>query len=88
MPRRTHWQELAISAAIEELFGHQASLTEAIARSAVKGKASPEKALEAWVAQNQVNADRVDVLSAEITNTENLDLSMLTVFSRQLGPMR
>jgi len=81
-----HWDKLAISAAIEELFAHQRSLAQRII-AAGKGKLAPEKALEAWVENNRARIDRYDQVSAEVRAADALSLSMLTVANRQLGAM-
>jgi len=82
----SHWDKLAISAAIEELFAHQRSLAQRIS-TAVKGKLTPEKALEAWVEVHKARIDRYDQVFAEVRATDALSLSMLTVANRQLGAM-
>ena len=45
----SHWDKLAVSAAKEELYGHQATITRAVISSA-KAKSPGPKALEAWIA--------------------------------------
>jgi len=82
----SHWDKLAVSAAIEELFAHQRSLAQRIT-AASKGKATPEKAVEAWIAGNKARIDRYDQVFAEVKAADSLSLSMLTVANRQLSAM-
>ena len=82
----SHWDKLAVSAAIEELFAHQRSLAQRVS-AAVKGKLTPEKALETWVADNKARIDRYDQVLAEVKGADALSLSMLTVANRQLSAM-
>jgi glutamate dehydrogenase len=82
----SHWDKLAVSAAIEELFAHQRSLAQHIT-AAAKGKLAPEKALEAWITGNKARADRFDQVFAEVKAADSLSLSMLTVANRQLSAM-
>ena len=82
----SHWDKLAVAAAIEELFAHQRSLAQRVT-AASKGKLSPEKALETWVAANKARIDRYDQVLAEVKGADALSLSMLTVANRQLSAM-
>jgi len=83
----SHWDKLAISAAIEELYGHQTSITRTII-SGAKSKTQPSaKALEAWTSKNAASVDRYDQVLAEVKSAESLSLSMLTVAIRQLNAM-
>ena len=82
----SHWDKLAVSAAIEELFAHQRGLAQRIT-AASKGKLTPEKAVEAWVASNKARIDRYDQVFAEVKAADSLSLSMLTVANRQLSAM-
>ena len=81
----SHWDKLAVSAAIEELFAHQRTLAQRIAATAKK--AEPEAAVEKWAAENKARIDRYDQVFAEVKAADSLSLSMLTVANRQLGAM-
>jgi glutamate dehydrogenase len=81
----SHWDKLAVSAAIEELFTHQRTITQRVI--AAKRKLSPEKALESWEADNKPRIDRFDQVLAEVKAVDSLSLSMLTVANRQLSAM-
>ena len=82
----SHWDKLAVSAAIEELFSQQRTIAQRVT-AASKGKLTPEKALDAWVADNKSRIDRFDQVLAEVKATDALSLSMLTVANRQLSAM-
>lgn len=83
----SHWDKLAVSAAIEELYGHQATITRTIIGGAKKKTQSIDKVLEAWVSKNAASIDRYDQVLTEVKNAESLSLSMLTVAIRQLNAM-
>jgi glutamate dehydrogenase len=82
----SHWDKLAVSAAIEELYGHQATITRAVI-SGAKTKSPGPKALDAWIARNAASIDRYDQVLAEVRGAEALSLSMLTVAIRHLNAM-
>ena len=85
--RISHWDRLAVSAAIEELFAHQITITRKVLDMAKAGKLSGHKAVDAWVAANQARIDRYDQVFAEVKAADALSLSMLTVANRQLSAM-
>ncbi len=82
----SHWDKLAVSAAIEELFAHQRGIAQRVI-AASKGKLAGEKALESWVTQHKARIDRYDQVFAEVRAADSLSLSMLTVANRQLSAM-
>ncbi len=84
---QSHWDRLAVSAAIEELFAHQTTITSRVLASAKGGKSTGSKALEAWVEANKTRVDRYDQVLAEIKAADSISLSMLTVANRQLSAM-
>ncbi|MCA0201057.1 MAG: NAD-glutamate dehydrogenase [Proteobacteria bacterium] len=84
---QSHWDRLAVSAAIEELFAHQTTITTRVLASAKGGKVTGAKALDAWVDANKTRVDRFDQVLAEIKAADNISLSMLTVANRQLSAM-
>jgi glutamate dehydrogenase len=83
----SHWDKLAVSAAIEELFAHQRTITQRVIAATKGKKAAGEKAVEAWVADNKARFDRYDQVLAEVKAADALSLSMLTVANRQLSAM-
>ncbi len=87
---QSHWDRLAVSAAIEELFAHQTTITTRVLESAKSGKGGKDsgaKALEAWIEGNKTRVDRFDQVLAEIKSADAISLSMLTVANRQLSAM-
>jgi glutamate dehydrogenase len=77
----TFWQKLAVAALIEELYAHQRDIT----KSAIdfNGKVA-DGALAAWSDSRRQAVDRTRSLLAELEAAGTVDLSMLTVASRQL----
>ncbi|MGE3335550.1 MAG: NAD-glutamate dehydrogenase [Rhodospirillaceae bacterium] len=84
---QSHWDRLAVSAAIEELFAHQTTITNKVLSGAKGAKATGAKALDAWIEANQTRVDRYDQVLAEIKSADAISLSMLTVANRQLSAM-
>jgi glutamate dehydrogenase len=87
MARASHWERLAVSAAVEELYAHQTNLAQRVMTAAKAKKLAGAKAVEAWVDANKVNVDRYDAVYGEIRSTDGLNLAMLTVANRQLSSM-
>jgi glutamate dehydrogenase len=85
--RISHWDRLAVSAAIEELFAHQTTITSRVLTLGKTQKATGKKALDAWVATNHARIDRYDQVFAEIKAADAISLAMLTVANRQLSAM-
>ncbi len=85
--RVSHWDKLAVSAAIEELFAHQTTITQCVIEMAKPKKLTGAKALEAWTAANKARIDRYDQVLAEVKGADAVSLAMLTVANRQLGAM-
>ncbi len=83
----THWDKLAMSAAIEELYGHQATITRAVITGTKTKTVAAAKALETWIERNAPSIDRYDQVLTEIKGADTLSLSMLTVAIRQLNAM-
>ncbi|MBF0333680.1 MAG: NAD-glutamate dehydrogenase [Alphaproteobacteria bacterium] len=80
-----HWQRLAASAVIEELYGHQRELT----LDVVNGHGSApdyaaDRAIEAWVERRRPAVERAEQLLAELKAAGRPDLAILTVANRQL----
>ena len=76
-----YWQRLAIAAAIEELTQHQRALVERIIQQT--GRAASD-AIDQWSDVHRGAADRARGLISEMQATGTVDLSMITVASRQL----
>ncbi|MDX2143622.1 MAG: NAD-glutamate dehydrogenase [Rhodospirillaceae bacterium] len=87
MARASHWERLAVSAAVEELYAHQTNLAQRVMTVGKTKKLAGAKAVEAWVDANKANVDRYDAVYGEIRSTDGLNLAMLTVANRQLSSM-
>jgi glutamate dehydrogenase len=87
LARTSHWERLAVSAAVEELYAHQTKLTQLILTLGKAKKLAGEKAIEAWVAANKAPVDRFDQVLGEIRGAETVSLAMLTVANRQLSAL-
>ncbi|MBL8659824.1 MAG: NAD-glutamate dehydrogenase [Rhodospirillales bacterium] len=81
LPVTSYWQRLAVAAVIEELYGHQRDITTRIHDN---GAGTGYEAIEAWSRAHGPVVDRSRALIAELTAAPKVDLSMLTVASRQL----
>ncbi len=84
LPAASYWQKLALSATVEELYASQSALTTAVIDAA--GTAG-DGAVEDWAAARGPQVARMRGLLAELEGTSPVDLSMLTVASRQLGAL-
>lgn len=78
----THWQKLAIRAAIDELFAHQKALAAQVLDVAAKEK-DPDKAIAKWARRNPEAVARTEQMLAELWAVEVDDLAMIQVASRQ-----
>ena len=80
----THWQKLAVAAIVEELYGHQRDLTVRVLETVGKVE---DGALEEWAETCRPAVDRMRLLMGELEAATPIDLSMLTVASRQLAAL-
>ena len=80
----SYWQKLALAAVVEELYAHQRDVTLRVLD--VAGRPA-EGAIEAWSATCRPAVDRSRALLGELESASAVDLSMLTVASRQLGAL-
>ncbi|MCB2106753.1 MAG: NAD-glutamate dehydrogenase, partial [Rhodobacteraceae bacterium] len=92
LARTSHWERLAVSAAVEELYAHQTKLTQLVlslakGKKATGEKATGAKAIDAWIETNKAPVDRFDQVLAEIRAAETVSLAMLTVANRQLSAL-
>ncbi|MDX2221228.1 MAG: NAD-glutamate dehydrogenase [Rhodospirillaceae bacterium] len=87
LARTSHWERLAVSAAVEELYAHQTKLTQLILTLGKARKLAGDKAIEAWAAANKAPVDRFDQVLGEIRGAETVSLAMLTVANRQLSAL-
>ncbi len=80
----SYWEKLAAAAVIEEFYAHQRDVTQGILEAA--GGAT-DGAIDAWAAPRKASVERARGLVAELEAANVVDLSMLTVASRQLGSL-
>ena len=78
-----HWQKLATTALIDDLYRHQASLTRSVLNISTDIE-DIDQAIAAWVEAHPVRVERTDQLIGEMRGGDMLDFSMLAVAGRQL----
>jgi glutamate dehydrogenase len=86
LPSDTSWEKRAVSAVVDDLFGHQFELTRHVF-SCEEGDESPVELIECWSKGRGPLVARTDQLLAELHSVVNPDLAMLAVASRQLKSM-
>ncbi|OHC75561.1 MAG: NAD-glutamate dehydrogenase [Rhodospirillales bacterium RIFCSPLOWO2_12_FULL_58_28] len=79
----TYWQNMAVAALVEEIYGHQRALTSQILDFS-GNMTDPEKAIGIWTAGNCAAIDQAEQLLTELWATEINDISMIAVAGRQL----
>ena len=80
---RSHWENLAVDALIEEIYGHQLTLAAQVLDDKVP-RPDPQSAIQAWVDANKGAVDRAEQVLSELWSMEITDVSMIAVASRQL----
>jgi len=80
----SYWQKLALAAVVEEFYAHQRDVTLRVLDAAGK---TTDGAIEAWSVTCRPAVDRSRALLGELEAASAVDLSMLTVASRQLGAL-
>jgi len=86
MAAESHWQQLAVAALTEEIYGHQLALANQVLDFA-KGSKSPEKAVQGWLKKNKAAVAPTEQLLSELWTAEINDLSMIAVASRSIRTM-
>ncbi|MCW9033224.1 MAG: NAD-glutamate dehydrogenase [Rhodospirillales bacterium] len=79
----SHWQKLATTALIEELYQHQFNLTRTVLKTVGKYK-NAESDIAKWTEANQKMVLGTERLISELRSAKHVDFSMLSVASRQL----
>ena len=77
----SHWQKLAVSALVEELFGHQYNLTAHVLEVS-QNVTEPGKAIKVWADTYQNAISRTEQLLTELWAGDINDISMIAVASR------
>lgn len=83
LPSDSAWDKLAVTAIVDDLYGHQAALTSRVL-DAVKGAVEAEEVIHSWAGERRTIVARTEQLLAELNAAGNPDLAMLAVANRQL----
>lgn len=83
LPSDSAWDKLAVTAIVDDLYGHQSALTTSVLDS-VNGTAEAAEVIESWAASRTSVVARTEQLLAELNAAGNPDLAMLAVANRQL----
>ena len=86
LPSDTAWDKLAVTAIIDDLFGHQGELTSKVLEAA-DGKPAAEALIDGWAQTRLPLVNRTDQLLVELRATGSPDFAMLAVANRQLKSM-
>jgi len=74
----THWDRLAVTAIVEDLYGHQRDLAASVMQQ-------PNGAgIDAWIARHPQPVQRVETLIADLRQQGGIDLAKLAVANREL----
>jgi len=73
------WEEQAIGAIVDDVFGHQLALTLKVLEGA-----DGDGAIEDWYRRRAATAEQTEALLSELRDADAVNLSMLTVMSHQL----
>ncbi|HEX5759937.1 MAG TPA: NAD-glutamate dehydrogenase [Thermoanaerobaculia bacterium] len=83
LPTDNAWNKLAVSAIVDDLYGHQSALTGRVLAEMRNG-APPERLLEIWTERRRPQVARTEQLLAELQSISAPDLAMLAVANQQL----
>jgi len=79
----THWDRLAVTAMVDDLYSHQRDLTLKMLDGSLDG-ASEQETIEHWVGERGPSVQRVEMLFADLRQLGGLDLAKLAVANREL----
>lgn len=83
LPTDTAWDKLAVTAIVDDLYGHQGELTGRVLEAAA-GNGKTDGLIEAWAEARRPLVARTDQLVTELQATGTPDFAMLAVANRQL----
>ena len=86
LPTDTAWDKLAVTAIIDDLFGHQSELTSRVL-DGTGGKTAAATVIETWADARRPLVARTEQLLGELQSTGTPDFAMLAVANRQLKSM-
>ena len=89
LPTDTAWNKLAVSAIVDDFYGHQSELTVRVLDGSGKGKADggTDTVIATWSAGREPLVARTEQLLEELKASGTPDLAMLAVANRQLKSM-
>jgi glutamate dehydrogenase len=92
LPTDTAWDKLAVSAIIDDFYGHQSELTTRVLNGNSKGKGKgaadgTDKVIATWSAGREPMVARTEQLLEELKASGTPDFAMLAVANRQLKSM-
>ena len=83
----TAWDKLAVTAIIDDFFGHQGDLTAKVLDGGNGKAAAAEALVDSWAAAHRPMVARTEQLLTELKGSATPDLAMLAVANRQLKSM-
>ena len=86
LPTDSAWDKLAVTAIVDDLYGHQSELTRRVLENAEEGELD-ESTIDAWADHRRALVLQAEQLLAELQSVANPNLSMLAVANRQLKSM-
>ncbi|UUX47982.1 NAD-glutamate dehydrogenase [Nisaea acidiphila] len=82
----SHWQKMAVSAVVDDLYNHQFQLAQNVLAECASGKskkASAAKLIGKWTDSRKEASERMSRLLADLRAADGVDLSMLAVANGQ-----
>ncbi|MFQ5775087.1 MAG: NAD-glutamate dehydrogenase [Kiloniellaceae bacterium] len=86
LPSDSAWDKLAVTAIVDDLYGHQSELTSRVVNGA-KDLSAPAGVIDVWAETRRPLVARTEQLLAELRSAGTPDLAMLAVANRQLRAM-
>ena len=83
----TAWDKQAVTAIVDDFFGHQGDLTTRIINDKATQKAGVEEVIEFWAETRRPQIARTDQLIIELKSAGTPDFAMLAVANRQVKSM-
>ena len=82
---KDHWEQLAVAAIVEDLYGQQHALTRRVYEGA--NGAEGEAAIDAWVEEHPVAVERTSGLISEFKSAGGIDVARLAIANRHVRNM-
>jgi len=79
-----YWTDLAVTALMEDLYGHQFQLCQSVFEAAGGMPSAAEGVADAWADARKPQVERLSRLLGELRAAESVDLAMLAVANRQM----